>query len=172
MNSAQHISALIDKDLNHRPFTKWSEDLKNRVIRECGLASSNYGNRNKRNDILQILATTELPLDAVQVQRLTDRLGLPPSGSSSEKQNAFYLLSFLSPDLKFPPWEPEPVISITPPTRDELHRRVIYICNERIKGDPPHIYRRAGMAHLWQERLQVCTHARCTLIYINYYYYI
>ena len=166
MNSAQHISALIDKDLNHRHFTKWSEDLKKQVIRECGLASSNYGNRKKRNDILQTLATTELPLDAVQVQRLTDRLGLPPSGSSSEKQNAFYLLSFLSPDLKFPPWEPEPVISITPPTHDELHRRVLCICNERIKGDPPHIYRRAGMGHLWQERLQVCTHARCTLLYI------
>ena len=124
MNSAQHIRSLIDKDLNGRYFTKWSEDLKKKVIRECGLASSQYGNRTKRDKILQTLATTELPLDAVQVQRLTDGLGLPPSGSRSDKQAAFYLLSFLSPDLEFPPWAPEPVISITPPTHDELHRRV------------------------------------------------
>ena len=155
ITSAQHIRELINKDLNKRHFSKWSEDLKKQVIRQCGLASSKYGNRAKRNAILQHLSEVELPLDAVQVQRETDRLGLPPSGSRSEQQAAFYLLSFLHDDLEFPPWAPEPVIKISPPTHDELIARVREICTERILERPPHIYIHGGLGHLWKERIQV-----------------
>lgn len=112
-SSAQYITELISRDLNRRHFSKWSEDLKSKVIRECGLVSSKFGNSSKRNAILQQLVTAPLPLDPVQVQRETDRLGLPPSGSRSEQQNAYYLLCYLSPELEFPPWSPKPIISIT-----------------------------------------------------------
>ena len=154
------IDKLIDTDLTKRYFVKWNEKAKKKVIQLCGLTSSKYKNVNARNEILCHLHATELPVDPGEVQRMTNRLGLPPSGSSSLKQFAFFLLSFLCDKLPFPPWEPQPLIKLAPPSKEALIDVTKTICKGRViqcVEERPWAYdiQESAVRHLWPTRFKV-----------------
>ena len=129
----------------------------------CGLASSKYKNARERNAILQHLSETELPIDPGEVQRLIRGLGLAPSGSSSLQQFAFFLLSFMSESLPFPPWKPKPVMEIVMPTPELLAKAADTTIKRELGDDDdcPYAYLKAGDdgARLWQFRRFVVLHS-------------
>ena len=159
ITSKQQIALLEQQPLGRKHFTKWNEKEKKRAIQMCGLASSKYKNAQERNAILQHLSETELPIDPGEVQRLIRGLGLPPSGSSSLQQFAFFLLSFMSESLPFPPWKPKPVMEIVMPTPELLAKAADATIKRELgdEDDCPHAHLKAGDdgARLWQFRRHV-----------------
>ena len=109
--------------------------------------------------LLENLHTTDLPLDHLQLLRLIAHFGLPPSGARSRQQFAYYLLSYMCDRMKFPPWDPQPVISIVAPDHQQLCDRVGPFMEERVTGleDRPHAYIHRPnnqVAKTWQSRRQ------------------
>ena len=144
--SAKSSKALIEEllaaDLGDRHFSVWTLKEQGEAIKRCGLASSQFKNRTETTEILTILHETELPTDHLTVLTLIAELGLPPSGARSKQQFSFYLLSFMCEKLKFPPWDPVPVLSVVVPKDEILRDQVSIICSERILdlNERPHAY--------------------------------
>lgn len=162
------ITHLIHSDRGKLHFKKWTAKEKNAAISKCGLASSKYKNNHARDEILQVLHETALPVHPTEVQQLIKGLGLPPSGSSSLQQFSFFLLSYMSEKLPFPPWKPQPFISITPPTCIALSESIMTLCKARVNGidQRPYIYSltTGGVGHLWETRRKVCV-LICIFVY-------
>ena len=118
--SKEKIGELLAADLGKRHFAVWTFKEQSEAIRQCGIASSKCKNRPEAATLLQNLHTTHLPLDYLEVLRLIAHFGLPPSGARSRQQFAYYLLSFMCDKMKFPPWDPQPVISIIAPDHGKL----------------------------------------------------
>ena len=159
--SAKSSKALIEEllaaDLGDRHFSVWTLKEQGETIKRCGLASSQFKNRTEMTEILTILHETELPTDHFEVLTLIADLGLPPSGARSKQQFSFYLLSFMCEKLKFPPWDPVPVLSVVVPKPEILRDQVSSICSERISdiNERPHAYIHRPnnqVAKLWNSR--------------------
>ena len=174
------IDELISTDLGKRHFSKWTGKEQEEAIRRCGLSSSKFANKRERIAILSHLHTTPLPTEHLCVLRLIADLGLPPSGARSKQQFVYYLLCFMCEKLKFPPWEPIPVLEIVPPTVTDVCEAARKLCAERIKPTTkPHFYRRDDTTGLlWSERREAwdifmaispaCTHVdTCTCSHVN-----
>ena len=119
--SIQVIEGMLAADLGKRHLSKWEAKAQKAAIRSCGLSTSSnqYFKNNKasRTALLTHLHTTPLPTDRLSVLRLIAELGLPPSGARSTQQFAYYLLSFMTEGMQFPPWDPIPVITIVAPSQ-------------------------------------------------------
>ena len=161
------IADWINGPLGKKHFSAWTADFQKKAIQECGLASSKYGNAEKRISILGHLASTKLPTNPTEVQRQIRLLGLPPSGSSSLKQFAFYLLSFLCEELPFPPWKPIPIISLAVPDIKTLCEQTRIICKTHIPkiDSPPFAYeiQDGKLLPLWRSRRQEWERISATL---------
>ena len=156
--SKQVIDGLLAADLGKRHFSKWESKAQEEAIRRCGLSSSGskYHKNTKagRTALLRHLHSTQLPTEHLPVLRLIADLGLPPSGARSRQQFAYYLLCFMCEELKFPPWEPIPLITIVPPAVDDLCIAARSLCEERMQSatTKPNFYRRQQNVSLWSER--------------------
>ena len=150
------IAALQQSELGNKHFSKWDEKSKKVAIQKCGLAHSNFSNKASRNEILQHLSTTPLPTDHGEVLRMILELGLPPSGATSKQQFSFFLLSYLCDKMKFPPWEPIPIVEIIAPTSKQLvdtTRRVVL--DRMFEDQVPFIYKGQRHSGVWSARRQV-----------------
>ena len=156
--SNQVIADLLARDLGKRHFSKWTAKEQEEAIRRCGLSSttSKHYKNNKagRIALLTHLHSTPLPTEHLPVLRLIADLGLPPSGARSRQQFAYYLLCFMCDQLKFPPWEPIPLITIVPPTVEDLCTSARRLCEERMQPvtTKPNFYRIQAHASLWSQR--------------------
>ena len=150
----QLIDELLAADLGKRHFSKWTAKEQEELIRRCGLSPSQFKNKAERITILTHLHTTPLPTEHLCVLRLIADLGLPPSGARSKQQFVYYLLCFMCEKLKFPPWEPLPVVEIVQPNVTDMCLRARKLCTERINPTTkPHFYRRDDATGLlWSER--------------------
>lgn len=146
-SSKQIIDGLLAADLGKRHFSKWDSKAQQEAIRRCGISTSSSpyykNNKNGRTAMLTHLHKTPLPVDHLSVLRRIAELGLPPSGARSKQQFSYYLLSYMCEQLKFPPWEPIPLITIVAPNADELCTSARSICEERMSAVTvkPHFYR-------------------------------
>ena len=156
--SIQVIDGLLAVDIGKRHFSKWEAKAQQEAIRRCGLStsSSQYfkNNKSSRIALLTHLHTTALPTVHIGVLRLIAELGLPPSGARSTQQFAYYLLSFMAEGMKFPPWDPIPLLTIVPPTTEELRIISESICEERMHEATvkPNFYRHPENESLWEGR--------------------
>ena len=151
----QLIGELLEADLGKRHFSKWTAKEQQEAIRRCGLSSSQFGNKSERIAILTHLHSTPLPTEHLCVLRLIADLGLPPSGARSKQQFVHYLLCFMCEKLKFPPWEPLPVLEIVRPSVSDMCISARKLCDERMpaRTTKPHFYRRDETTGLlWSER--------------------
>ena len=134
--STQIIDGLLAADLGKRHFSKWESKAQQEAIRRCGISTSSSpyfkNNKDGRTAMLTHLHNTPLPVDHLTVLRRIAELGLPPSGARSKQQFSYYLLSAMCEPLKFPPWEPIPLITIVPPNTDELVTSARSLCEERM----------------------------------------
>ena len=118
------INELVAADIGERHFSIWTKKEQDEVIRRYGLSSSQFKNRTEAATILTHLHTIDFQTDHLAVLTLIDELGLPPCGARSKQQFSFYLLSFMCEKLKFPPWDPLPVLNIVVPKHEVLSDQV------------------------------------------------
>ena len=97
--SRQFILARINSDTQYAHFKSWKEGEKSKASGDCGLAQYNYGNKEKRNEVLSHLASCDLPLDEDEVREALKSRGIIFLHSSTSKQLAALLLTHLAPGL-------------------------------------------------------------------------
>ena len=86
----------------YRHFSTWSAKEQKAAIKDCGLASSKYGNKVKRNEILPHLANNDLPTDPGKVLGTLNSLNICLLGAKNRQQFAYLLLAHMSEGLAKP----------------------------------------------------------------------
>ena len=155
------LGSLLAADLGKRHFSQWTAKEQEEAIRRCGLSSSQHNNKRERIAILQHLHATPLPIVHIQVLRLIDDFGLPPSGARSKQQFSYYLLCYMCENLKFPPWDPQPIIKIIAPEVEELMVQSRSLLKTRLQPatTKPHFYRQSeDVGLLWSARRKLWDH--------------
>ena len=162
MSSAQTSKDLLQEWTTTRQlhFTKWTADVKKRAIRSCVLGLSEYGNNTKRDNILEHLSHSELPLYPGKVLATLNDAGFLHAGARSRQQHAYILLRNITPLGPLPVLyvKEESVLHITGPGRELLATVAREVLDTHLILDySPHFYRfDTSKKRLWQARLQVC----------------
>ena len=138
-----------------RHFTKWINKELNEAIQACGLASSQFGNKTDKCDIVKHLAITDLPTNMGKVWQKIQADNINPTGASSPQQRAYLLLCHMAVGLTPPPPK-QPLITVLVPDRALLTAKARVLLWDWLKepGVSPSAYRGLG-EDLWCMRRRV-----------------
>ena len=167
------LSLMSSKDLLHdwmvtrdMHFTKWTAAVKKKAIRQCGIGLAEYGNNTKRDEILQHLASTELPLNAGRVLATLNAAGFLHAGARSRQQYAYILLRNITPAGPLPVLyvKAESLLHITGPGRELLVKKAhdvldshLFLEDMPLDDLRPHTYRfEPSRQQLFDSRRRVC----------------
>lgn len=155
-------SVLITRRMNatgvYRHFSRWKADEQKKVIQDCGLASSHYGNKAKRIEIISHLLSVDLPLDPGVVLRTIKEQNLPWARFNNRKQFALLLLQHMADGMEITE-APEPAEATTGPSAELLADTARCVLFDRIQPDTsvPWAYRQCDtLQNLWPIRREVC----------------
>lgn len=146
----------------YRHYSEWGSKEQKSAIQACGLASSKYGNKVQRNEILSHLVNVELPSDPGLVLRALRDLKVSILGATNRQQFAYLLLTHMSEGLSKPP-EPSPAMETVGPSIDLLRETARSVLFDRIGTKTPWIYRHNNMHQLWSLRRRAWTFVMQTL---------
>ena len=141
----------------YRHFSRWKANEQKKVIQDCGLASSNYGNKAKRIEIISHLLSVDLPLDPRLVWSAIREQNLPLAGAKNPKQFALLLLEHMAEGMEIS-GAPEPAEVTTGPSAELLADTARCVLFDRIQPDTsvPWAYRQCDtLRKLWPLRRQV-----------------
>ena len=141
----------------YRHYSEWTAKEQRATIQACGLASSKYTNKVKRNEILSHLVKVDLPADPGLVLRALRELNISILGASNRQQLAYLLLTHMSEGLSTPP-QPTPAVELVRPSIDLLQEKSHSVLFDCIGTKTPWIYRHnANMRQLWTLRRRAWT---------------